>query len=118
MPTTTYSRTSRAISGKEPHNNINMSTYKQEYYAVNKVGFTKDIFTKRLEEQKNRCAICGNEFDEKITMKKKSADLSHLSNIPRGILCRQCNLLLGNAKDSVEILASAINYLNMWKRTA
>lgn len=57
-------------------------------------------------------------MDIKIIMKKKSADHCHNKNIPRGILCRQCNLLLGNAKDEVVILASAINYLNMWKRTA
>ncbi len=83
-----------------------------------KIGFTKELFEKRLMEQNNKCAICGCEFDEQIYMKKKSADHCHTKKIPRGILCRKCNLLLGNANDSIEILQKAIDYLNMWKRTA
>ena len=83
-----------------------------------KIGFTKEIFDKQLETQNNMCAICGDEFNEKIPMKKKAADHCHISNKPRGILCRNCNFLIGHAKDKVEILASAINYLNFWNRTA
>jgi len=32
----------------------------------------------------------------------------------RGVLCKNCNLVLGRSKDSQEILQRAINYLNEW----
>lgn len=91
-------------------------------YAVNlrreKIGFTKEIFNQRLKEQDNKCAICNCVFDENIAMKKKSADHCHNKNIARGILCRKCNLLLGNCEDNISILSNAISYLNFWQRTA
>ena len=34
----------------------------------------------------------------------------------RGILCRGCNLMLGQAKDNIEILLRAIEYLNKYDR--
>jgi Recombination endonuclease VII len=38
-------------------------------------------------------------------------DHDHVTDEPRGLLCPNCNLLLGHAHDSAEILAKAISYL-------
>ena len=38
-------------------------------------------------------------------------DHNHVTGKVRGILCKSCNLLIGNAKDNVDILKSAIVYL-------
>ena len=80
-----------------------------------KIGFSEKLFEDKLKEQHNKCAICLEEFDENIFMKKKSADHCHKRNIPRGILCRKCNILLGHANDDVGILEKASVYLTKWR---
>ena len=57
-----------------------------------------------IEYQNKRCAIC---------KKKKPLVIDHCHNTKqfRGLLCRECNLLLGFAYDKKEILCNAITYL-------
>ena len=40
-----------------------------------------------------------------------AAQMARLGKSVRGILCEQCNHLLGRARDSIKILQSAIEYL-------
>lgn len=105
---------SPAWRGGKFNNAVSRSQYNVDLRRES-IGFTKEVFALRLEEQNNKCAICNCEFDENIHMKKKSADHCHERNIPRGILCRRCNILLGNANDNVSILSNAITYLEYWK---
>lgn len=60
-----------------------------------------------LQKQKV-CAICASPFSKLL---KKHLDHSHKTGEIRKLLCRDCNLLLGHAKDSPAILESAIRYL-------
>jgi hypothetical protein len=83
-----------------------------------KNGFSKELFEALLKEQGGLCAICNCSLETGLTSKAACADHCHVTKQPRGILCKKCNLLLGHAKDDTEILAKAIEYLNMWKRTA
>ena len=50
------------------------------------------------------CEMCGSE--EKLVV-----DHCHKTDKVRGTLCTYCNLTLGNAKDSIEVLKKAIKYL-------
>lgn len=75
-------------------------------------GFVGNLFAQRLSEQKGICPIC------LTTEKVVAADHCHATNMPRGILCKRCNLLLGHAKDDPALLKRAIEYLELWKRTA
>lgn len=59
-----------------------------------------------LEAQNYTCAICGNKLDGRYDI-----DHNHLTLTVRGILCHSCNALLGYAKENIDILFSAINYL-------
>lgn len=79
-----------------------------------KYGFTPELFNERLQEQNNQCCICSTD----LKLVPLAADHCHATNTPRGILCKRCNLLLGHAKDNPQILANAIDYLHLWKRTA
>lgn len=74
-------------------------------------GLTLEQFNERLEKQGNRCLICRREFSKTL---RPYIDHSHESGKTRGILCQQCNTLLGFAKDKIEILLAAIEYLKMW----
>lgn len=55
------------------------------------------------------CAICGDVPKEGA--RRLAIDHCHASDEIRGLLCWNCNLLLGNARDSVDILRAAVAYL-------
>jgi hypothetical protein len=62
-----------------------------------------------LYTEKN-CAICQNEFKSKRTT---LIDHDHSTGKIRGLLCPKCNNLLGSCNDNIEVLKSAINYLEL-----
>jgi len=44
-------------------------------------------------------------------MRRLAMDHDHKTGFIRGLLCHQCNVMLGAARDNVAVLASAIRYL-------
>ncbi|MEI8329552.1 MAG: endonuclease VII domain-containing protein [Chlamydiia bacterium] len=88
----------RAIIGRNSH-------------TKKKYGITfKDEQALKLA-QNNKCAICKNVLGEGHQV---HIDHSHSTGKIRGVLCRYCNILLGQAKDSIEILQSAQDYLKKY----
>lgn len=69
-------------------------------YGISANGF--DVLKKK---QKNRCAICG------VKPNKLCIDHNHVTGKVRGLLCRDCNLILGHCDDSPIVLDSAKKYL-------
>lgn len=57
-----------------------------------------------------KCEICGT-TDPKGFYKKFHTDHDHKTGVVRGLLCDQCNKGLGNFKDSIVFLKSAVRYL-------
>jgi len=74
--------------------------------------FPSDLYDARLKEQGNVCAICGT--DSPGGRGTFHADHDHQTNQPRGVLCHNCNVALGNFKDNPELLQAAIEYLNKY----
>jgi hypothetical protein len=72
---------------------------------VVRYGITLDQRNTMASEQENRCAICRN-VDDRLHV-----DHCHKSGKIRQLICFKCNTLLGNAGDDIEILKSAIAYL-------
>jgi hypothetical protein len=73
-------------------------------------GITLNDYLEILEAQNGRCAICGTDVPG-----GKGAfhvDHCHTSNKVRGLLCHHCNVGIGNFKDNISTLASAILYLS------
>ena len=66
-------------------------------------------YQKLVETQNNRCAICDRHAIE--LRRGLFIDHNHDTNIVRGLLCVDCNFLLGNAKDDVSVLERAVTYL-------
>lgn len=60
--------------------------------------------------QNHVCAICRIPFPGK---KPLCVDHNHSTNLVRQLLCLFCNNLIGNARESVEILESAIAYIKL-----
>ena len=81
------------------------------------VGWTPELFDKTLEEQNRKCAICRKELRLDVGQQEARACADHKHVIPprpRGIICPQCNVGIGNLQDSPEILESAAAYLRRY----
>lgn len=81
-----------------------------------RMGFDRRGIEAVAAVQGDRCAICRGEVptwhidhDHRCCPPQKSCAACF-----RGLLCRKCNHLLGNARDSVDILRNAIKYLEQW----
>lgn len=72
-----------------------------------KYGITHDEFEKLMESQGHGCAICWEDFDEATAQ----VDHDHETGAVRGLLCRQCNLGLGNFREDLCLLDRAAKYL-------
>lgn len=66
-----------------------------------------------LKDQGNRCAICFKH--EKTFSRLLAVDHNHETGIVRGILCNNCNTMIGMALESEDILLEAINYLKQYR---
>ena len=71
-------------------------------------GVTAEWYRDQLVGQAGRCAICGSVFKSD---KDTHIDHDHATGEVRGLLCANCNRLLGAAKESPEVLVHAISYL-------
>lgn len=69
-------------------------------------GLTADQYEALLAAQGGACAICRG-----VRRYRLNVDHDHRSGLVRGLLCRRCNKLLRDARDNVELLCDAANYL-------
>ena len=72
-------------------------------------GITLAEHKQMFEEQKGLCAICKKEGDGK--WKKLCVDHDHKTGKVRQLLCRNCNMVLGQVGDNVQNLQNMIEYL-------
>jgi hypothetical protein len=85
---------------------------------LKRVGWTPERFDTYWDEQDGRCEICRREVSREIESHhtdKAYADHKHIEPPkPRGILCVNCNLGLGNFQDSPELMQAAIAYVKKY----
>lgn len=78
-------------------------------------GFTPEEYDALLAKQNGVCAICHRPEEAHSSWSSKTKPLSvdhdHVTQKVRGLLCCHCNRLLGAAKDNVETLLAAVDYL-------
>jgi hypothetical protein len=70
-------------------------------------GLDLEKYQALLDSQKGVCAVCFSAPERRLLQ----VDHDHETGEVRGLLCRNCNLLLGHAKDSIPTLESALAYL-------
>jgi len=81
-------------------------------------GLTLEKRDQMISDQDGKCLICKREFEE-----TPHIDHDHqccpgknsCGKCIRGLLCHHCNTALGNFKDDVSILESAIEYLRRFR---
>jgi hypothetical protein len=89
-----------------------------------KHGITLDEYQQMLDKQGGGCAICAGPSTKSTGAFDIDHDHDHCSGgrgCPkcfRGLLCSNCNWLLGSAADSIDHLQAAIDYLKKWQALA
>lgn len=68
-------------------------------------------YNKLFIEQNGCCKICKRPQTE--FKKKLAVDHCHITGKTRGLLCNNCNTILGHAKDNIKTLQNAIKYLKI-----
>ena len=74
-------------------------------------GIDINRYNQILESQNYTCAICGSTETGGRGKKHFSVDHCHTTKKVRGLLCKSCNIMLGEAKDNPRTLSRAIEYL-------
>lgn len=82
-------------------------------------GITIDEYNLMLKKQNNLCDICEQPetaaFKKTKKIKNLSIDHDHKNKKIRSLLCNKCNCLIGYARESIELLEKAIQYLKRHK---
>lgn len=78
-----------------------------------KYGLSTEDISILYEAQGGLCAICQCPLN-----KKEHVDHCHTTGQSRGLLCRDCNLMLGHAHDNIDTLERASIYLQAYKKEA
>lgn len=95
---------------QERQKSFEVKSYKRWYHLSKRYGITKKEFDDICSSQKNCCAICGEPLFGQGS-KKPCVDHNHVTGEVRGILCFDCNIMIGFAKDREGVLLRACEYL-------
>ena len=77
--------------------------YSPPQHLKKKYGLTIEQYNQMVQEQESKCKIC--------LIVKDKLEVDHVHDTTkrvRGLLCHNCNTMLGHAKDSIDTLISAI----------
>jgi hypothetical protein len=80
----------------------------QDSYLKRNYGVTLEEKNKMIQDQGNKCGLCGNDF---VNKKDTHLDHCHASGKVRKVLCGSCNVGLGYFKDNPELLKKAAEYI-------
>jgi hypothetical protein len=83
----------------------------REWRFLREYGLTPDAHRALLDSQGGLCAICQERPAEHV-------DHDHMTGAVRGVLCFPCNAALGQLQDRVDLMRTAIDYLERttWQR--
>tara|TARA_Y100001973_G_scaffold90970_1_gene139115 strand:+ start:109 stop:501 length:393 start_codon:yes stop_codon:yes gene_type:complete len=92
----------------------------RERHSVKRYGITEAMYDDMCTKQGDMCCICKKHKDDiPVPSKPRKGQQSrafvidhcHESNKVRGLLCGKCNTALGGFNDDIELLRTAIEYL-------
>lgn len=81
------------------------------YNIKKRYGISQSDYDKMFIEQNGKCAICNSSEIKRTNSKHFCIDHCHTTNRVRGLLCHDCNVILGKLKDSIDMCKSVIKYL-------
>ncbi len=101
-----FIRKERYLSNKDKEKNRSYSNRIKRVY-----GITEFDYDKMLTNQNGKCAICGSIKIGRGKTNKFCIDHNHKTGNVRGLLCHNCNVLLGKLSDNIELCQNIIKYL-------
>lgn len=128
-PIENFWKNTASLYGRLPKCNTCMGVYCYDYYRkdeerrqatikkstqsnrIRKYGVTSEEFESILISQNFCCAICNDLLNDSKFSLRGQLDHNHDTKKVRGILCGKCNTSIGNFKEDISILESAIAYL-------
>lgn len=123
VPLRPYPRTNRegtfTPTGRKRHISTPGRERAREYSRtrMRKLRASRDRLYRELVEKRGSatCAICGAESAGRTSRKglanRLHIDHDHATGMVRDLLCHHCNLGIGNLRDNIDILRSALAYL-------
>lgn len=85
---------------------------RRDYMLKLRYGISLEQHRQMFVSQDGKCAICKKLFTDKNQIK---TDHDHATGKVRQLLCHSCNCVLGYAKDNIDTLLKAAEYLRKWK---
>jgi hypothetical protein len=82
----------------------------REYNFRYQYGIGMDEYYTLLEQQNYVCLICNTKHGEK-DKQRLHVDHCHETGKVRGLLCHNCNVVLGLSKENIDIFKKMISYL-------
>ena len=112
-----YCKPCAAAMSRQRHRDTPEKTREEarRYWLKYLYGITPAIYQEMLSSQGDCCAICKSP-GRVIRRNQRFAlhvDHCHKTGKVRGLLCHNCNTILGSAGDDVKILEKAIGYLKL-----
>lgn len=83
-----------------------LRVYRRRTHLARFYGMTEQEYDAMLLQQGGCCAVCS-----RVPADRLAVDHDHITGAIRGLLCTQCNTLLGMANDDVDRLMAAAAYL-------
>jgi Recombination endonuclease VII len=91
----------------------------RETYRTRYLGKAYDLTPEEQQaiedEQGNCCPICDTPFIKDLGARHPCVDHDHVSGTVRGVLCRLCNMGIGQMRDDPKLLRAAARYLKKYK---
>lgn len=109
IATAAWRNKDRAKYNESERRRYSGSTVKWEQHIKRKYGITAAVYEEMMARQNRSCAICKRSAVE--LGKTLAVDHDHVTNAVRGLLCAECNRMLGCAADVPSRLVSAAEYL-------
>lgn len=93
----------------------------QRVNKLKRYGLTLERYDEILAGQGGGCAICGKRPGAEGCHPNQqflAVDHNHVTNQVRGLLCSNCNHMIGKSKESIANLEAGIAYLRLWGHRA
>ena len=99
---------------KETNRKWNANNYstKRHNLLEKLYGITPKEYEIMFIKQGGKCQICSTHQDQ--LNRRLAVDHCHLTSKVRGLLCYNCNQILGHAKDNIENILKAAEYLKLF----
>lgn len=84
----------------------------RKHKLMRNYGITIEQYEILLKKQSGKCAICGTSEIRRAKAKYFNIDHNHKTGNIRGLLCHDCNIILGKLNDDIEMCKNIIKYLS------